>query len=1576
MGAEIDRLELQVQTQATKANSAIDTLIRKLGSLNTSLTSINSGGLKNIASGVDQLNASMQGMKTVKKTDFNRLASSIEKLTKIDSSKLSALGNSLSPLAAGINSLNGANFNSKNLQSLVNSLIRLSNSNVRSLANVNFALIGNSISSLASNLSGASKVQQSTISITNAVAKLASAGDKISIVTTQLPSLGNALNNFIASVSTASVVAPDIVNFTQAIASLAVAGDKTAKTASHLGILATELKKFMQVMSTAPAVNRNVIQMTQALAQLASAGGKTGMAVNSLSKNTNALSKSMLGLKKSFGSALVNVKSFTRQLLAASGIYLGIYGAIRGIRNAIDISSDLTEVQNVVDVTFGNMAHNVEEFAQTSIEQLGMSELSLKQYASRFQSMGTAMGIDNGMIARANSFLNKQTNGYVELSDSMSDVSLNLTKLTADMASFYNVEQADVAEDLAAIFTGQTRPLRTYGLDLTQATLQEWAMKQGLDADIQSMSQAEKTMLRYQYVLANTSAAQGDFARTSNTWANQLRILKEQIKKFASVMGTGLIAAFKPFLQTLNTVMAKVISFSDNVLNALGQIFGWKFEISGGGITDDLSDVSSDVDDAAGSAGDLSDNLGSAANNAKKLKTVTLGIDELNLNSPDDSASDSGSGGSGSGSGSGSGTTGSGLTTTMTRNDTILEAYKSSIDSLYELGEYIGDTLSNVLEGINWDSVYKKAENFGTGLADFLNGLISPRLFYDIGETIINSINTALRSSNAFAKGFDWSNLGTSLASGIKGFISNWDAGLTAETLSNFAEGLLEAATSAIKELGKNDSFEDLGQKLVDFICGIKWADLTWDLYEFFKALSEEMAALPMDLARGIAQAILDKIFGVDVEIKAPKWFETIGKYMFTAPIPVAAVLAFLPSPKDAAERLSEVHQEVQKWLDEKIKPIFSKETWSELGENVRKSIAEKFGLAKLGAEAPFRDIGIWFQGKYGEIKSAFKSAPEDFREKFDSAYKKIQEVFSPIGIWFQQKWSDTKGVFRDVKEYFGEKFDSAYRKIQEIFSPIGTWFQQKWVGVKNVFRDVKEYFGDKFDSAYKKIKEIFTPINTWFQGKWNGVKDVFSDKNVKEFFEDGFQKAYKAVTDIWDAIGGYFKGIANDIIDPIQKAVNGVIDGINWIFDKVSGNKPLKNWTTYPRFASGSSGLPNDTVGVVNDQPGSTYKELIVPPHGDPFIPDGRNVMLPMEKGTKIMPANQTKALMNGMPKFATGIGDFFGGLWEKFTNFTGNVLDYITDPAKIVQVAIDKFTDFSSVGSFFIPLATGAVSKVFDSVVEYVKKLFDSAGGAKVEKAVKWAIDIANDNRHGYDQSNRWGNPDYDCSSLVISAFEQAGIKMKSGGANYTGNIYGVAKNLGFADVTSSVGLGTASGMKRGDILLNRKNHVAIYIGNGKLVQASINELGKVTGGKPGDQTGREILTRPYYNYPWDDVLRYAKAYKSGIGEISLSDLVPTYSVGGFPEDGLFFANHDELVGKFSNGRTSVANNEQITDGIEEAAYRGFVRAMSEDTHQESLMRELINAVKEGKRIVIDGRELVSAYDNRKSRNGFSFT
>ena len=147
------------------------------------------------------------------------------------------------------------------------------------------------------------------------------------------------------------------------------------------------------------------------------------------------------------------------------------------------------------------------------------------------------------------------------------------------------------------------------------------------------------------------------------------------------------------------------------------------------------------------------------------------------------------------------------------------------------------------------------------------------------------------------------------------------------------------------------------------------------------------------------------------------------------------------------------------------------------------------------------------------------------------------------------------------------------------------------------------------------------------------------------------------------------------------------------------------------------------------------------------------------------------------------------------------------------------------------------------------------------KTEKAIRQMETWAKDESHGYDQDYRWGEKgDYDCSSAVIQAWQNAGVPVKSGGATYTGDMKNVFLKNGFKDITASVNRGTGTGLKRGDVLLNEAHHVAMYCGAGKEVEASINEKGTAHGGQPGDQTGKEFLIRSYRNYPWHCILRYA--------------------------------------------------------------------------------------------------------------------
>lgn len=168
----------------------------------------------------------------------------------------------------------------------------------------------------------------------------------------------------------------------------------------------------------------------------------------------------------------------------------------------------------------------------------------------------------------------------------------------------------------------------------------------------------------------------------------------------------------------------------------------------------------------------------------------------------------------------------------------------------------------------------------------------------------------------------------------------------------------------------------------------------------------------------------------------------------------------------------------------------------------------------------------------------------------------------------------------------------------------------------------------------------------------------------------------------------------------------------------------------------------------------------------------------------------------------------------------------------------------------------------------------------------AVSFMTAIANDNSHGYDQANRWG-PDYDCSSLVITAFKQAGVPLA---CTYTGNMYYDMLAKGFEDVTSRVNLVTGAGLQPGDVLLNVASHTALYIGNGQMAQASSNEFGGVTGGKTGDQTTREINISPYRNFPWNYILRYKESSPSVASVASAAGFVASQAVSDGIQNGIY--------------------------------------------------------------------------------------
>lgn len=350
-------------------------------------------------------------------------------------------------------------------------------------------------------------------------------------------------------------------------------------------------------------------------------------------------------------------------------------------------------------------------------------------------------------------------------------------------------------------------------------------------------------------------------------------------------------------------------------------------------------------------------------------------------------------------------------------------------------------------------------------------------------------------------------------------------------------------------------------------------------------------------------------------------------------------------------------------------------------------------------------DITDWLSEKWNAFKDWMSGLWDTISEKIQDVWSGIKDFFADI---WQQIYNVIEGPLKFIEGTIGAVMYAIYAVIYTVWEVIKFALEKAWKWISDtasaVFVPVANFFSGIWNGIKDTATGIWNSIKDTLGGIWNTIKENAMDafSSVWKFIKDGFN-------DLKNTLGGIVKKIAQAIVDPIGNAVNGVIRGVNWILKAVGSDMRFDEWSA-PKFASGTGGLPRDTIGVVNDQKGSTYKEMIIPPDGKPFIPEGRDVVLPMKKGTKIMPANQTKSFLEELPHFANGIGEFFGGIWDTVKDFTGNVWDYITHPSKIVQIAIDKFTDLSGAFEPWISVAKGAVSTVFDSVVGFVKGIFDT--------------------------------------------------------------------------------------------------------------------------------------------------------------------------------------------------------------------------------------------------------------------------
>ena len=379
------------------------------------------------------------------------------------------------------------------------------------------------------------------------------------------------------------------------------------------------------------------------------------------------------------------------------GIALSTASLIKFGKEAIGLASDLAEVDNVVNKAFGNMRSEMDALADSAIKNLGMSRLMAYQTGSTFMSMGKSM---------------------IENSEDAKNMALSLTKLTANMSSFFNVSHDLASIALKSIYTGETETLKQYGVVMTEVNLKQFAMEQGITKAYSAMSQSEKVMLRYQYVMNQLSYIGDDFIDTQDSWANQTRILSEQWKEFLTIIGNGLITVLTPVVKGLNMIVSALISVANTISSILSNIFGIQMQ--------QMSATTAAAEDVAGGYADAADSMGDYTDATKKAAKAAKGalapFDDLNVLQKDTSSgSSSGSGGS---SGGGSG---------MQIQPVDPSAQTSAIDQIQnkyqKFFDYINKLKDNFLKGFqsSWDeldvssqfeNIRKSAESIKNTLAD------------------------------------------------------------------------------------------------------------------------------------------------------------------------------------------------------------------------------------------------------------------------------------------------------------------------------------------------------------------------------------------------------------------------------------------------------------------------------------------------------------------------------------------------------------------------------------------------------------------------------------------------------------------------------------------------------------------------------------------------------------------------------------------------------------------------------------------------------------------------------------------
>ena len=577
------------------------------------------------------------------------------------------------------------------------------------------------------------------------------------------------------------------------------------------------------------------------------------------------------------------------------------------------------------------------------------------------------------------------------------------------------------------------------------------------------------------------------------TWANQIRILRQQFEALGAIIGQNFIYALKPVVTALNTVMSKLIQFARVVSNSLGKIFGWKYEDTTGGIADDL-------EFGADAADDLGSGLGGAADKAKKLKQQLQGFDELNVLTTNTPSSGGGGGGGALGDTDVSATGGQWV------RDTEDKFFESDLDSLYKLGDYIGTTLTNQLRSIEWDKVYQGAKNFGSGLASFLNGLISVDLFSTTGATIAGALNTAIYTALSFGQTFDFEEFGLAIAEGINTFVNDFDFKAYAQTFNTWANGILDALITAFD----NVNWDKVGTAIGDYL---KEIDIVGLASKLIKLASKIIFALGDALMASFETAPLEtaivalfaglKLVGIGGALGGAISSALGGGLSISVPKIVATVATLSIIANQADTRFSDDGADNLKNTGLTAGAGFVGAKVLGASNPLATAIAASLGTGKAGFEVGL-NLGEILAIKSGDWELADYYADFKFSDMFDYSLSEYGDAVSHYGntvVTFVYDMAVAQGnigqsskeLSKSISEALGPKIAKGITNTTKVLGILGVDTKKLGKTWISTMEDINES-GDVFGVLAEDIPEYGDIIVEGITTRWDNLKNFSTD--------------------------------------------------------------------------------------------------------------------------------------------------------------------------------------------------------------------------------------------------------------------------------------------------------------------------------------------------------------------------------------------------------------------------------------------------------------------------------------------------